>query len=735
MENKILISSYKNVKDSKGKDLLFLEFLVGIRDGKWQDDVLGIRNQLAKTDVKSERSKIKQGCPLVRVSGSFAGQKDSDIRKHSGFIAIDLDDIDNPNTVKDIIKNDPFVYASFISVSGTGLCLIFRIDGTKHQDAFEALESYIYDTYQLISDKSCKNVSRARFVSYDPYIYINESAPVFKKYLKKEKQKTIKKVVFVQSDFDDVVKQLYDRGINICEDYKSWVSVCYALVSEFGDTAIGRNHFDTLSAISSKYHEGDCKKQYDSCVRSHDSSKGKVASIDLIYYHAKQRGIETYSQETKEIIRSASSQYKSGISKENIASGLQKFNDIPTEKSLPIIEQVIKNGIEHESENIIDDIISFLRPYELKKNLITRNVELNGKPLDDSDINTLFIECKSIFDKATKDLVCSVIFSNKIDQYNPVTDFFTTTNVEVNESYPNVNLLLDSVISDTPNKNKWIKKWLVSIVASAMKSYSPLVLVFCGETHGTGKTYWMRYLLPKKLRYLFAESDMDSGKDDEILMTKKLIILDDEYGGKSKKESKKLKKITSKEFINVREPYGRVSVDLRRLAVFCGTSNEKQILNDPTGNRRELPISIISLDHDKYNACDKELLWHELYHIYKSGFDYTVLKEEIQELSDSTEEFKVSSPEEELLSLKIRPALNENIGEWLTVTEIIKIITLDTKYVFSNIRIGILLSNFGYTKRRIKRNGTVVTAYCIDRITEYNQTVSDADKQEDKPPF
>ena len=75
-------------------------------------------------------------------------------------------------------------------------------------------------------------------------------------------------------------------------------------------------------------------------------------------------------------------------------------------------------------------------------------------------------------------------------------------------------------------------------------------------------------------------------------MTKKWIILDDEYGGKSKREEKRLKEITSKAWINIREPYGRVSVDLRRLSVFCGTSNESQILNDPTGNRRILPIHI-----------------------------------------------------------------------------------------------------------------------------------------------
>ena len=54
-------------------------------------------------------------------------------------------------------------------------------------------------------------------------------------------------------------------------------------------------------------------------------------------------------------------------------------------------------------------------------------------------------------------------------------------------------------------------------------------------------------MLPKELRSYYAESKLDAGKDDEILMTQKLLIMDDEMGGKSKKEVKRLKELTSKQ--------------------------------------------------------------------------------------------------------------------------------------------------------------------------------------------
>ena len=177
MGEKILISSYSSVIDKQDRDIELHDFLRGVKNGQWQDQVLYIRT----IKDKKARSAEKQKCPLVTVSGSFTERKDAAIRKHSGFIAIDIDNIENAETVKDIIKSDPYVYAAFVSISGNGLCLLIRIDGTRHADAFEGIATYLYDSYQLIVDQSGKNVSRARFISYDPDLYINEKAQQFKK--------------------------------------------------------------------------------------------------------------------------------------------------------------------------------------------------------------------------------------------------------------------------------------------------------------------------------------------------------------------------------------------------------------------------------------------------------------------------------------------------------------------------------------------------------------------------
>lgn len=713
MAERILVSYYKYIKDPKPSDTGLDEFLSGVKDGRWQDSVLHVRT-LA---TKQERQTAKQKVPLVRVSGSFSGQTDASLRKHSGYIAIDLDDLENPNSVKELLAQDKYIYAAFISVSGTGLCLIFRIDTGKHNESFEGICSYLYDTYQLIVDHTGGNVSRARFVSYDPYLVSQTDALLFKKYPTRKKAQPRNAVLFVKSDFDSIIKQLYERGTNICEEYSEWVSCAYALISEFGEQ--GRDYFHTLSSLSAKYGTADAERQYSNCLKNYSESKPKSAHIGSIYWHAKQVGIDIYSTRTKEILRATTYQTKSGLPPASIAGYLQKFHDIPESESLPLITKAVEKHVQFASDNIIDDIVSYLHQYQLRKNTITRNIEAATVPIDDSVINSIFIDLRSLNDKITKDLVCSVIFSNRITQFNPIRDFLIETPC-ADTTCPNLNRLLDSITSDTPGYRKWITKWLVACIASAHGIYSPLTLVLAGERQGTGKTHWFRYLLPKRLRSLYAESKMDAGKDDEILMTKKWIIMDDEYGGKSKREYTRMKELTSKEWINVREPFGRVSVDLRRLSMFGGTSNGLQILSDPTGNRRVIPVNVISeIDRVLYNSTDKEELFRELYHLYNSGYDFTVLKSDILELNDNTDEFKMSTPEEELICAKIKPG-NGNYGDWLTITDVIQYLIADTKFTnLSSIRVGMLLLNMKFIKKRVyaAEVGNTTTCYnCIKLV-------------------
>jgi hypothetical protein len=704
----MLISQYKNIYDSQDIDIELSSFLEGVRTGKWQDIVLQVRS----TPDKSERDKLKKTAPLVTVSGSFSARKDDAIRAHSGFIAIDIDNIDNPEDTKKLVQGDSYVYAAFTSISGHGLCLIVKIDGTRHLDAFNGIASYLYHTYQLIVDQSGKNVSRARFISYDPWIHINTKAVMFKKYLAKPKERKLAKVAVVKTDFDAMIAAMDRKGLNLCEDYSEWIQIAYALVSEFGEG--GRDYFHTLSSHSSKYNSDDCNAQYTACLKNHSESKGKRSTIATIYYHAKQNGIQAYSEQTKEILRAASSQRAAGLSPEAIVRSLEVAGISP-EESTKVVNEIVAKDIKFKSENVSADIAAFIRTFDLRKNVVTRKIELNGRAIDDSDINSIFLDCKAVFKESTKDLITSIIFSNRIDSYNPLHEFFEDE-LHTEDECPNLTHLLNSVITDTPNADKWICKWLVSVVASAYGNHSPLVLIFSGEKQGTGKTHWFRYLLPKQLRYLFAESKMDAGKDDEILMCLKLIILDDEYGGKSKKEEKRLKELTSKEFINVREPYGRVSLDLRRLAVFCGTSNETQILNDPTGNRRQIPIHILGIDQNEYNKCDKVALWREIYAMYRNGWDYTVLRQDIEELNESTSAFKHSTPEEDLIYKKLSPGSTSNYGEWMSLTDIQQFLMLETKFNYLNTqRIGSLLSALGYQKDRKTKGNSKVTMYYVGK--------------------
>ena len=706
----MLISSYKNVHDKQDVDIEIDSFLEGVRSGRWEDIALEVRNAPTK-DIKDA---IKKRAPLVTPSGSFAERKVDGLRKHSGFIAIDIDNLEDPVATKKRIGADPYIYAAFISISGQGLCLIVKIDGTRHLDAFNGIAAYLYNEYQLIVDQSGKDISRARFVSYDPFIIQNSKSATFKKYLPKKKEPKHPKVLVIKTDFDSMIKQMDDKGLNLCEDYSDWVRICYALVSEFQEQ--GREYFHTLSSTSSKYNSIDCDGQFDACLKNHNESKGKKSTIGTIYYHAKQNGIDIYSEHTKAIARFTTSQKAAGLSADSIVKSLEVSGYSP-EDSKEIVEQIVSKDIKFKSESVSEDIAAYIKTFELKKNLITRKIELNGMAIDDGDINSIFLDSKAVFKESNKDLVTSIIFSNRIPTYNPLHEFFEEQLYEYNnDQWPNIQLLLSSVHTDTEHADFFILTWLLSIVASAYGHKSELVLVFCGEKQGTGKTHWFRYILPKPIRYLYAESKMDAGKDDEILMCGKLIINDDEYGGKSKREEKRMKELTSKEFINVREPYGRVSTDLKRLSVFCGTSNEMQILSDPTGNRRIMPIHIVDIDQDLYNQCDKDGLWRELFCMFQMGANFKLLGDDILKLNAATEMYKVSTPEDDLIHKKLKPATL--YGEWMSLTEIQQFLMMDTKFNYLNTqRIGSILTSLGYKKDRKRQGHSIVMMYYVDRNT------------------
>ena len=162
-----------------------------------------------------------------------------------------------------------------------------------------------------------------------------------------------------------------------------------------------------------------------------------------------------------------------------------------------------------DEKNIINQLKLFIQKnYNMKRNDISRNIEIDGKPITDIDLNSIFINCKTFIDKANKELVKSVIFSDFTKTYNPF-HVFLHTNIKI-KGTGNIDKLISTITTDTENHDLFIKKWLTSLMASINGKHSPLVLVLVGGQN-TGKTEWFRRLLPDELKSYYAEAYLNKG--------------------------------------------------------------------------------------------------------------------------------------------------------------------------------------------------------------------------------
>jgi predicted P-loop ATPase len=723
------ISIFENISKVSNPDSAeLLDYLADTKDGRWQDLVSAVRVEKEKT----KRDELKRKMPTTTLSGLFSYRSDSKILEHSGYINMDIDEIEGDiNEIKDKFMADPSVFSVFLSTSGNGLRVMFKIVPKEHKRSFYGISEYISKVYGLVCDPGSLSISKPFVVSFDPDLFINEKASVWTRYPRETVLK--KEITFVHTptDFKEVFNNIVNRGVNICEEYADWLKLGFCLAEQFGEE--GREYFHRLSMCSSKYKHERTEKQFTYCLKS----KGSGVNISTFYYLAKANGINIVSEKTKLIIKTVINGRKAGLKVDGILKNLKDNHGI--QDADEVVNKTFDDDsikLDAEDDNVVDQFEMYIATnFNLRKNEITGYFEEGRIRKSQDDLNTIFKDAKKKIQKIDYTLMMRILNSDFIPKYNPFYDFLGSDGVAVelppmtdpenNSKFesPLIDELASCLVNDSPIYTKYFfRKWIVGIVSSMHKRKSPLFLALLGP-QGTGKTHFLRNLLPKELQDYFVQTKLDKGKDSEFELCENIIAFDDEMYGKTQKESVLFNALIDQQWFSLRRPYGTHNEKTLAYAVWCGTSNYYDVIKDPTGNRRIIPIDVQDINKEKYNSINKADLFLEAFKIYKMGFDWRVISKEDKEfLNQDLVKYEMSNFERELIEKYFQPAEVENLAVRLSTTEIK--IELE-RFTRQNLNLKVLGQelnkkdkdgNARYIQKSTRQGPNTVKKWLVDRI-------------------
>jgi len=407
---------------------------------------------------------------------------------------------------------------------------------------------------------------------------------------------------------ESTISSLEHKKVDLTANYNDWYRICFALVNEFGE--ISRPLFHRLSQFFPKYEASKCDKKFDDILGALKNNPQDRISIATFFYHARKAGINIWNTEEGKISK--------------------KFKAV----------------------------ISYLLTKDLRRNNFTGKIELpDGKRLEDLHLNSMYADMQELNISVSKAFIESIIHSNRTSCYNPTKEILE--HALASDSTDEINDLINALSFKVHNDKDidllriLIIKWLMQIPGVVYDEIVPrLVLVFIGPSH-IGKTYFLRNFFPPKLLPYYAESALNNGKDSFILMSEKLIINNDEFGGIMKMNTmEQFKRIASAETFDERRPYGKFTVSFKRKAILCGTSNRSEVIMDQSaGNTRIIPVEIESIDRELFNSIDKMKLLGCITRLYlKEGKNCSELSsKERDQLIEFSNEYQTTNFEQEAI--------------------------------------------------------------------------------------
>ncbi|TVL98630.1 MAG: hypothetical protein CV087_20990 [Candidatus Brocadia sp. WS118] len=181
------VNLFQNAYDKSPKGAIsIIDALTLIKNGKYRKEISAARDTY-KREGKSDRyQEEKKKLHAVTFGGVFEPtRKKENLKRHSGLVIADLDQVGNLEEIKQKICSDSYVLACFNSPSDDGLKFLIPIpvvrNDAEYKSYLQPIARHFKEMYDIdiFFDKDGKDICRLCFVSYDPELFLNENAAIF----------------------------------------------------------------------------------------------------------------------------------------------------------------------------------------------------------------------------------------------------------------------------------------------------------------------------------------------------------------------------------------------------------------------------------------------------------------------------------------------------------------------------------------------------------------------------
>ena len=224
------------------------------------------------------------------------------------------------------------------------------------------------------------------------------------------------------------------------------------------------------------------------------------------------------------------------------------------------------------------------------------------------------------------------------------------------------------------------------------------------------------HLLPPELRFGYTDSiDFKSRQEAERSLGRFLLVNIDEFDQININQQGFLKHLLQKPAANLRKPYGSTIREMRRYASFIGTSNQKDLLSDPSGSRRFICIEVTG-PIDTNVTINYRQLYAQALNAVAKGERYWLDDADEAILKRTNREFEQLTPLEQLFHSHFRAAEEDEEGQWMMPMQILSALQTKTRDRLAINKVAV----FGRTLKKLEipnkksRQGTLYHVMPLD---------------------